>query len=52
MAKINPATFHEVQPSQLSLFTLSGHQTAVQSVTYEQKPLRYNFKLAAVEWNI
>jgi hypothetical protein len=22
MAKINPATFHEVQPSQLSLFTL------------------------------
>ena len=36
MSKLSAEDFHEVQPSQLSLFELPGHQTAIQSIQYEQ----------------
>lgn len=36
MYKLSVEDFHEVQPSQLSLFDLPGYQPAIQSIQYEQ----------------
>ncbi|CAG2216165.1 unnamed protein product [Mytilus edulis] len=53
MAKINPETFHELQPSQLSLFNLPGHQTAVTRITYEHiRPAATFTKTSPIEFHI
>ena len=53
MANIHPETFHEAQPSQLSLFNFTGHQTAVTEITYEHiRPSVTFTKTSPIEFHI